>query len=130
MNTKDETKYPVIRVDAALEELPMAALQMEAARAALIAVQKALEPSKKWRASSLWETVQEAQDLLDQGEFYAWCHPTKPENFRHWREKYITAKDAARSDYSLHGAVKSDDSRHERGRDPAWTGSLKTTRAT
>jgi hypothetical protein len=94
--TKDETVYPVVESDPALEELARSAPLMEAAQAALIAVQRALEPAKEWRASQLWTTVQEARDLLAQGEFDAWYDPTKPEDFRHWRENY-----ADRSDTSL-----------------------------
>jgi hypothetical protein len=86
--TKDATVYPVVESDVERQELAMAAPQMAAAKTALIAVQRALEPAQGWRASSLWETVEDILCALDLAEFDAWECPDKPKNFRHWREKY------------------------------------------
>jgi hypothetical protein len=81
--------------DIAKEELRTVNPQLEAARAALVEVQRALEPLKEWRASELWETVEAALEVLDLGRYHALEYPTKPKHFRHWREKYVTDKDAA-----------------------------------
>jgi hypothetical protein len=64
-------------------------LKMKAVEDALKEVQRMLEPLKEWRASELWETMENALDVLTQGEFTAWCYPHKPKDFRHWREKYV-----------------------------------------
>jgi hypothetical protein len=102
MTNKDQTAdklrhgtYPVIPVEPELEELASVDSQREAAERALNEFQRALAPLQGWRASSLWETVEEALDVLGRGVFHAWEYPTKPAGFVHWRERYITDKDAA-----------------------------------
>jgi hypothetical protein len=41
-----------------------------------------------WRASLAWEGVEEARHELGFCEFEACELPAKPDNFRHWRDKY------------------------------------------
>ena len=45
-------------------------------------------PKEDWRASMAWEAIEEGLQELGQSMFNAFELPVKPDNFRHWREKY------------------------------------------
>jgi hypothetical protein len=68
----------------------MKAIEKEywAAKEALYRLQRKLETLPGWRDSLAWEAVERALDELNNGLFDAYCYPSMPKGFVHWREKY------------------------------------------
>ena len=69
--------------------------EWHAVQSALLKLQEAVEtaPKEDWRASLLWEAAERAYDCFMAGLFDACETPHKPENFRHWRERYVTSEE-------------------------------------
>jgi hypothetical protein len=66
--------------------------ERKAAEKALLDLQRKLAeaPEDDWRSSLAWEEVQKTLDELANGLWYCsiYLDRHKPEDFRHWREKY------------------------------------------
>jgi hypothetical protein len=49
-------------------------------------------PDDDWRASLTWEAVERAHQAFSEQLFDALERPDKPEDYRHWREKYVASR--------------------------------------